>query len=82
EVDSGETHSAKESARELKQLRPEGARIQLDENAGDERGVTNRTYGVLSVPSPERRAMSAKEESGHRVCHRRLRVSSPRQLHG
>ena len=40
EVDSGETHSAKESAKEVKQSLPAGARIQLDENAGDERGVT------------------------------------------
>jgi hypothetical protein len=36
-----ESHSAKESAREVKPLLPAGARIQLDENAGDERGVTS-----------------------------------------
>ena len=41
ELDSGETHSAKESAKEVEQLLPAGARIQIGENAGDERGVTN-----------------------------------------
>lgn len=47
EVDSGETHSAKESAKEVKQLLPAGARIQIGENAGDERGVTSV---LLHVP--------------------------------
>ena len=54
ELDSGETHSAKESAKEVKQLLPAGARVQLDENAGDERGVTKCRHrefaGVGSAP--------------------------------
>ena len=52
EVDSGETHSAKESAKEVKQLLPAGARIQLDENAGDERGVTRKVPGIVCGATP------------------------------
>ena len=50
EVDSGETHSAKKSAREVKQLLPAGERVQLDENAGDERGVTMWISSSLNTP--------------------------------
>jgi hypothetical protein len=50
ELDSGETHSAKEITRDLNQLLPAGARVQLDENAGDERGVTRLWRLCCAVP--------------------------------
>lgn len=58
EVDSGETHSAKESAKEVEQLLPAGARIQIGENAGDERGVTTASlFAAFLATISARRAV-------------------------